>query len=350
MSLRPQYIRANVFSGQFEVYSPGRPGLTTPLLITLLRKVGGLRGSDGRYNVFGYLGLYRMDAAGSTDPENNWNQDNSFPSDSNESEYDFFTNLKLLDEDHEWIESDEDVVLCRSCSAHAPSSNTGLCNPTAHHQNDEFKSFLEKRGTSKELEAIVSNVLQKLLQDRKTDGSSMFIIPKHDNKSAREEEKPLIVDKATPVSQLNVMTNEFFTANACPSPLLEDAFPMIHGLHPDSSDYQSTGNTAEIHERPALRMEQQERLNKLVFDTHSGANEEYLNPKRINKKKLGQSVRCKGWYPPMNKGSGPTSLSEILQAALSSLNRQIEMEIYLSQQLGIIVTPASLHRDRLAQK
>ncbi|XP_045082948.1 uncharacterized protein LOC121587299 [Coregonus clupeaformis] len=295
--------------------------------------------------------LKRMDETGSSDPDNS--QGHSLISDLTESECDLFRNLKLLDQDQEW--SDEGMVLLSrtsGSSSQALSSIVGLCDPMAQYLNEEFKAFLEKRGTYKELERVVSKVLLKLLQARKADESPLFISPKPDNSALHDQKKTSTLDKETNVSRLNGTAAGPSAVDASPSPTPKYVvISLVDGLDLDPSTNQCTGNTKEIPEEQSssiLRMEQQECLNKIAFNTHAGVKAEYINPELVNKKKLGQSPRHRytGRLPPVSSGSRgsditSTSLRGILQAALSSLNRQIRREIYLSQKLGMIVIPLS---------
>ncbi|CAB1322417.1 unnamed protein product [Coregonus sp. 'balchen'] len=292
--------------------------------------------------------LKRMDETGSSDPDNS--QGHSLISDLTESECDLFRNLKLLDQDQEWM-SDEDMVLLSrtsGSSSQALSSIVSLCDPMAQYLNEEFKAFLEKRGTYKELERVVSKVLLKLLQARKADESPLFISPKPDNSALHDQRKTSTLDKETNVSRLNVTAADPSAVDASPSPTPKYVgISLVDGLDLDPSTNQCTGNMKEIPEEQSssiLRMEQQECLNKIAFNTHAGVKAEYINPEL----KLGQSPhhRYTGRLPPVSSGSRgsditSTSLRGILQAAVSSLNRQIRREIYLSQKLGMVVIPLS---------
>ncbi|KAJ8005600.1 hypothetical protein DPEC_G00119620 [Dallia pectoralis] len=147
------------------------------------------------------------------------------------------------------------------------------------------------------------------------------------------------------------MNDEYSAVDSSPSLSREDALPRIHGFHSDPSAYQGAKNTEEFRELPIT--EHQERLNMIGFETHSGVG--YLNPKPVNKKKLGPTSRhqYKGHFPQVNGSSyesGPTSLSGILQAALSSINRHIERKIYFSQQLGVLINPFSVSQDWSAKE
>ena len=93
-----------------------------------------------------------------------------------ESECDLFRRFKLTEE---WTDSLEDVVLLSRASsfpAQAQASNSGPSDVMATYLCEEFKTFLEKRGTYKELENVISKVLLKIVQAKKADGSSLFVV------------------------------------------------------------------------------------------------------------------------------------------------------------------------------
>ncbi|XP_062307233.1 uncharacterized protein LOC134011801 [Osmerus eperlanus] len=245
-----------------------------------------------------------------------------------ESECDLFRRLKLTEE---WTDSLEDVVILSRASgfpAQGQASNSGPSDVMATYLCEEFKTFLEKRGTYKELENVISKVILKIVQAKKADGSSLFVVK--------------------PNSTVEVPT-EIVTSPVSESDEPSIARPTLRTVYTttvsDILQNQQTSSDLQVEQHDAFGWSEDgthtnivKCLNKIDFD-------EFCDVKtnlRADGMRLRQAPRrcrstARGGSDSTRRGTD--SLRAILLGALSSLNRQTRREIALSQKLGMIVTP-----------
>ncbi|XP_046872721.1 uncharacterized protein LOC124464868 [Hypomesus transpacificus] len=233
-----------------------------------------------------------------------------------ESECDLFRRFKLTEE---WTDSLEDVVLLSRASsfpAQAQASNSGPSDVMATYLCEEFKTFLEKRGTYKELENVISKVLLKIVQAKKADGSSLFVV------------KP----NSTVEIPTEIVTSPVWKSKE-PSLI---ARPTLR-TESDILQNQQTSSDLQVEQQDEFGCSEDGTRNNIVKCLNNIAFDEFCHVKtnlRADVMGLRQTPRrCS------SMARGTDSLKAILLGALSSLNRQTRREIALSQKLGMIVTP-----------